>query len=300
MVGLGAFTSIVTCGGRAVADEGVPITTGNSYTAVASAEATRMVLALFGKRNCPPPTTAIVGATGTIGRAMALLLAEDMGRLILVGNPNSPSRDVRARLLERARDVVRFAVARHAEGIAFKPGSLAAEVLRDRAVHIADGLGPVDEVVARLERTGWLVFTQDATAAVRASGVVVMATSATGTVIGPADFRPHAVVCDVSRPANVSRDVAAARPDVMVIDGGVIAVPSGSTLGTFGLGDGLIYACMAETMMLTFDGHLQNTSLGAGLSPETLQKLRSLAELHGFHVAKLRSFGQPIEYRSVA
>src|SRR5581483_97032 len=76
MVGLGAYTSIVTVGGRAVADEGVPITTGNSYTAVASAEAVRWALDRGAKRRRLPPTAAIVGATGAIGRAMALLLAE--------------------------------------------------------------------------------------------------------------------------------------------------------------------------------------------------------------------------------
>ncbi len=259
MVGLGAFTSIVTVGGLTVADEGVPITSGNSYTAVASAEAIRKALALVGERESTP-TAAVVGATGAIGRAMAMLLAEDVGRLILVGNPDSTSRQVRNRLLKRAGDVVRFVAARHADGAVFKPGSLAAEVLRHPGPPAA-----ADEVVARLEQTGWLVLTQETKLAVRASRVVVTATSATGTLIRPEDFQPHAVVCDVSRPANVGREVTTARPDVLVLDGGVIAVPPGSVLSRFGLGDGLVYACMAETMMLTLAGHLENTSLGADL-----------------------------------
>ena len=87
MVGLGAFTSVVTLGGRAVTDEGVPVTTGNSYAAVASADAARKALVLAGNREDNPPDAAILGATGAIGRAMALLLAEDVGRLTLVGNP---------------------------------------------------------------------------------------------------------------------------------------------------------------------------------------------------------------------
>src|SRR5208337_3696200 len=116
LVGLGAFTSIVTIGGRAVAEEGVPVTTGNSYTAVASAEATRKALALVGELDGQAPTAAIVGATGAIGRAMALLLAEDVGRMILVGNPDSSGKYVRERLLARAGDVVRFVAARHATG----------------------------------------------------------------------------------------------------------------------------------------------------------------------------------------
>ena len=54
MVGLGAFTSVVTLGGRAATDAGVPITTGNSYAAVASAEAACKALILAGCRERPP------------------------------------------------------------------------------------------------------------------------------------------------------------------------------------------------------------------------------------------------------
>jgi fatty aldehyde-generating acyl-ACP reductase len=128
--------------------------------------------------------------------------------------------------------------------------------------------------------------------------MVVTATSATGTVVSPEDLRPCAVVCDVSRPANISREVTKARPDVLVIEGGIIAVPGGSAISQFGLGDGLVYACMAETMMLTLAGHLRNTSIGTDLAPDTLQLLRSLAHKHGFGVARLRSFGQPLDEKT--
>jgi predicted amino acid dehydrogenase len=102
----------------------------------------------------------------------------------------------------------------------------------------------------------------------------------------------------VSRPANISREVTKARPDVLVIEGGIIAVPGGSAISQFGLGDGLVYACMAETMMLTLAGHLRNTSIGTDLAPDTLQLLRSLAHKHGFGVARLRSFGQPLDEKT--
>ena len=87
------------------------------------------------------------------------------------------------------------------------------------------------------------------------------------------------------------------RPDVLVIDGGIIDVPGHPDLGPFGLGRGLAYACMAETMMLTLDGHLRNTSLGTDLAPEALRMLHALADRHGFRVAQLRSFGRPLSTR---
>jgi hypothetical protein len=61
------------------------------------------------------------------------------------------------------------------------------------------------------------------------------------------------------------------------------------------MGEGLVYACMAETMMLTLAAHLENTSLGTQLAPETLAMVDGLADRHGFHVAKLRSFGRPLQ-----
>jgi predicted amino acid dehydrogenase len=155
-------------------------------------------------------------------------------------------------------------------------------------------MAPLDAVIIELERRGRLVFSQNLRQSVRQAHVVVTATNATNSVIGPDDLRTGAVVCDLARPANVSREVAEARPDVVVIDGGIIAAPDGSSLGQFGLGKDRIYACMAETMMLTLGGHLQNTSLGTDLSPETLELVRSLAAEHGFAVAELRSFGRAL------
>jgi hypothetical protein len=49
---------------------------------------------------------------------------------------------------------------------------------------------------------------------------------------------------------------------------------------------------MAETMLLTLDGHLRHTSLGTDLTPETLRQLQASAERHDFRVARLRSFGR--------
>ena len=76
--------------------------------------------------------------------------------------------------------------------------------------------------------------------------------------------------------------MSAARPDVLSIDGGIIEVPGRPVLGRFGLGSGLAYACMAETMLLALDGHLQNSSLGTDLTAESLCRLHNSARRHGF------------------
>ena len=80
----------------------------------------------------------------------------------------------------------------------------------------------------------------------------------------------------------------------MVIDGGVISAPGRPCLGRFGLARGEVFACMAETMLLTLSDRCRDASLGADLQPNLLHFLREAAETHGFRVAQLKSFGQPI------
>jgi acetylornithine/succinyldiaminopimelate/putrescine aminotransferase/predicted amino acid dehydrogenase len=296
MVGLGAFTSVVTRGGLDISREGVPITTGNSFTAVSSAQAIALAMKALGLGFGPHLNAAIVGATGAIGRAMALLLAEDVGRLVLIGNPDRAFEVTRRRLLSVAADVCRHLAARSREGDRFGHGSLGSRLL-DAHGGCPEPDAPTDRFLAlagRLEEQGAFQLTNRIDEVLPMADIVVTATSATGSLVDPRSLCPGALVCDLSRPANVSAEVAATRPDVLVIDGGIIDVPGRPDLGLYGLGQGLAYACMAETMMLALEGHLRNTSLGTDLAPEVLRMLHALADRHGFRVAQLRSFGQPL------
>ena len=293
MVGLGAFTSVVTRGGRSVAGQGVALTTGNSYTAVACVEGIAMAMQRLGERLDHRTSVAVVGATGAIGRAMALLLAEEIGRLVLMGNPESDPDQVRCRLMHVAATVGRHLAARHSGGTTFAEGTLGARLLELTGGQLTPDIEDERwvQLMEQLEAEKRIVLTQDI-GALPTADVVVASTSATGTLIGPHDLRAGAVVCDLSRPLNVSREVADARPDVLVIDGGLIAVPGLPHLGRLGMEQGHAYSCMAETMLLTLAGHIEDTSLGKDLTPETLRMLKDLADRHGFELAQLRSFGK--------
>ena len=275
----------------------MPVTTGNSYAAIASAQAIAMAMEALGDGLDAHVGAAIVGGTGAIGRAMALLLAEDVGQLTLIGNPDCAAGTSRRRLLAVAGDVCRHLAVRHREGRRFVAGSIGARILADCGT-ILDPEAPAGhflEHAERMERCGAFLLTTALDEALPMADVVVTATSATGTLIGRRFLRPGAVICDLARPANVSAEIAVARPDVLVIDGGVIDVPGRPDLGPIGLGRGLAYACMAETMMLALEDHLWNTSLGSELRPEMLRKLHALAVRHGFRLAQLRSFGRPLD-----
>jgi acetylornithine/succinyldiaminopimelate/putrescine aminotransferase/predicted amino acid dehydrogenase len=294
LAGLGAFTSVVTRGGLLVAGRGLPLTTGNCCTVVACTEAIDLALVRLGRRSVTA-RVAVLGATGSIGRGMAVLLAERAEQLILIGNPAGNAALVRQRLREVAVAACEHLAELHRGGQCFPVRSIGARLARAmESLPIADRAARLDEVVESLEREGLLLLTQDAPSALSRADVVVTASSATSSVVSPADLAPSAVVCDLARPANVGQDIAAVRPDVLVIDGGIIAIPGNPYLGEFGLGRGKAFACMAETMLLTFASHFEDTGLGADLALDTVRLLRSLAGLHGFRVASLRSFGREL------
>lgn len=85
IMGLGAFTSVVGDAGETIARRlDLPVTTGDSYTVYISVQAAREASAVMGV-DIGQASVAIVGATGSIGRACAQLLAREAGQLILVG-----------------------------------------------------------------------------------------------------------------------------------------------------------------------------------------------------------------------
>ncbi|MBM3461322.1 MAG: shikimate dehydrogenase [Armatimonadetes bacterium] len=131
---------------------------------------------------------------------------------------------------------------------------------------------------------------------VRDSDIVITATSSTGNIIRPDDLKPGALVCDVSLPHDVCREVATARPDVLVIEGGLAEVPGKNPdFGfDFGYPQGVSLACMAETIILALEGRYENYTLGRGIKIEQVEEISRLADKHGFKLAGLRSFDRVV------
>jgi len=125
--------------------------------------------------------------------------------------------------------------------------------------------------------------------------VVITVSSAMEAIIDPADLKPGAVVCDVAIPRDVDRRIAAARDDVLVIDGGLISVPGDLKLNyDVGLPPGIAWACLSETMLLALEERYEPFSLGRDLSLAKVDEIRALARKHGFRLAQLRSFHRPV------
>jgi len=138
------------------------------------------------------------------------------------------------------------------------------------------------EVITRIPS---VLISTDAAALLPQADIVVCCTSSTERLIRDDILRPSAVVCDVSRPSNVSSEVVIRGPDVMVLIGGVVRLPGGSPLGfNASLPLGHAYACMAETMMLAMDQRYHDTSLGFDLQLSTIFEIEQLGKELDFQI----------------
>jgi predicted amino acid dehydrogenase len=138
--------------------------------------------------------------------------------------------------------------------------------------------------------------TMDVRDALFRADVVVTVTSAVDTVIEPSYLKAGAVVCDVARPRDVSRKVAELRPDVLVIEGGVVEVPGDVDFHfNFGFPPKMAYACMAETMILALENRAESFSLGRDLTVNQVLEIGALGKKHGFKLAGWRSFERALE-----
>ena len=145
--------------------------------------------------------------------------------------------------------------------------------------------------------TGVAVRTSTSLEAVRAADLVLVLTSATDALIGSAQLKQGAVVLDDTQPRNTDPALAHERPDVLVIDGGVAAIPGIDVRGDIGLPRGLAYACLCETMLMAFSGHSEN-AVGQA-SHEHAVRMRDAARRFahlGFGLADPLSFGRPTSW----
>lgn len=153
------------------------------------------------------------------------------------------------------------------------------------------------EALAASVATDVEVATAHSIDAVGDADLVVLLTASADTLLGPDHLAPGAIVLDATQPRNTSPALATARPDVRVVDGGIVSIPSLRLVGgDIGLPDGRSYACFAETAILALTGHRGHFSLG---NP-TLEQVDAIRERAGrlahlgFQAADPTSFGASV------
>ena len=144
----------------------------------------------------------------------------------------------------------------------------------------------LDSLQARLPRAR----VEDDRAALRQADVVLAVANAPVPFLTVDLFGQGATICDLSVPAAVCPDVKEARPDVLVIGGGIARLPFGEDHGILGfpLPPGQVYGCMAETMLLGLEGVRDATFTGM-LPAEHVYRLAAMANRHGFTLAEYKT-----------
>ncbi len=122
----------------------------------------------------------------------------------------------------------------------------------------------------------------------REMDLVVTATSGAGKrVLDIMEVKPGAVITDVARPLDLSAEDVARRPDVLVIESGEIELPGDVRMKDIGLPPGVVYACMAETVVLALEGRYETFTVGRHIEWEKVKEIYRLGLRHGMKLAAI-------------
>ncbi|WP_443192214.1 aminotransferase class III-fold pyridoxal phosphate-dependent enzyme [Pseudomonas indica] len=314
VLGFGGFTSIVMQNCKAVREETLAVTTGNSLTVGMGYEALLQAAAEAGI-DLDSACFAAIGANGNIGSLYCELMAEKVPSLVLIGRPGRERalQALAARLYAQAFRRLRAALTRKGGLVRLaEEHTLAARLaelpaarrwLEDetddatigtRLYHgLLDALG--DEAPVRISTDPADICHAD---------LILGASNQAGSLILAEYLRPGPVViCDVALPADTHPSVANQRPDVRVIKGGLVRVPPAPDYvaarnAHLGVRDFLleglpippehVFACMGETLLMGLTGITSHYSRG-DVRQEQVREMLELARLHGFTLGDLKT-----------
>ncbi len=272
VVGLGAFTSIITKGG-AIAAERYPefcLTTGNTLTAAATCSL------LENATKGDISRTAIIGARGSIGRLVMLKAAQISKEIVLVGR--------RAANIAGYHELLRLLCREMIKVDAPRAGSVAAAIQKILPTD------PSDDDIERALRLiasdelgkGIIVVSGNHEAAVKDADAVVSCTSRGKPFLSQELLREDAVVLDAARPFDFSASCAT---QPKVLEAGLVRQAFPLRYGDSNLlveQTGMALGCLSETAILSMEGIEESFMIGAEASLDALTAIEQLAQRHGF------------------
>jgi acetylornithine/succinyldiaminopimelate/putrescine aminotransferase/predicted amino acid dehydrogenase len=305
-VGLGAYTSVISSAGSDVVNERFHTTTGNSLTAMVGVDA---LVTTCAARGAPlaKRLTGVIGAYGSVGRLASLRLGKFSEHLVLLGNSANLGAMHELRLVggELYGAALQAIQSGHPTGIAktlaaLLPDSATIERLLARDLDDGDQLRELFDSIDALarEQADYLpavTIASDLDHWLPRLEVVLSATSNGSAFIDPAALHHNAIICDCAQPPDIGHASLPQRPDVTVIEGGLIHMPERSY--RFGdqhltsLPSGTIFSCLAETIVLTMAGEQRDYSIGKRPPLADAEAIFELARNFGFASA----VEQPIE-----
>ena len=113
--------------------------------------------------------------------------------------------------------------------------------------------------------------------------LIVSTTNTTKEVIDEEKLKQNSTIIDVSKPSTIKRNIK--RDDIEVIDGGLVKLPHDADLGMdFDCPKNVVYACMAEPMILALEGRFEDYSIGDEISLDKVLEILRLGSKWNFKV----------------
>lgn len=118
--------------------------------------------------------------------------------------------------------------------------------------------------------------------------MIVTSTSGAGKkILDITKVKPGCVITDVARPLDLPPEEVAKRPDVLVIESGEIELPTDVKMKDIGLPPNVIYACLAETIVLALEGRFEVFTIGRDTEWEKVKEIYKLGLKHGMKLAAI-------------
>ena len=248
IMGLGAFTKVVGDAGVTVAKRApLPITTGNSYSASGALWAAHDAAARLG-------LVELEKGKKIKGKAMVVGATGAIGSAC-------------ARLLARTAEEVHLVSPESAKLLVLEKS-----ILRE---------SPEAKLV--------LASYADSDRSIGDMDMIVTATSGAGKkILDIMKVKPGCVITDVARPLDLPPEEVAKRPDVLVIESGEVYLPGKVRMKQIGFEDhNVVYACLAETIVLTLEGRFENFTLGRTIEWEKVHEIYKMGLKHGMRLAAI-------------
>ena len=118
--------------------------------------------------------------------------------------------------------------------------------------------------------------------------MIVTSTSGAGKkILDITKVKPGCVITDVARPLDLPPEEVAKRPDVLVIESGEIELPTQCKMKDIGLPPNVIYACLAETIVLALEGRFEVFTIGRDTEWQKVKEIYKLGLKHGMKLAAI-------------
>ncbi len=249
MLGLGAYTKVIGDAGITVSKRSpIPVTNGNSYSTAATLWAAKEMSERMGFLS-----PICLDSPRVKGKAMVIGATGGIGR-------------VSSHLLALVFDEL---------------------VLVGRR---ADKLLELRDEIKKDFKDIKLSVCTDPNIHLLSTDLIVTATSNdSGKILDIMKVKPGAVICDCSRPLDIGPEDAKKRPDVMIIESGEIDLPGDLKFTCdIGLPFPSVYACLAETVLLSLENRIESFSLGRRLSLKQVKEIYKLGIKHGAKLSAIR------------